>query len=136
MVDILDQSGEKYWFMDEQGSICCGRPLQLAGRVLQAKELMLSNIKLIAASGARTLVHRCARRKRRHVDTIGRDDGQRRRSIRADGGARRNTAAAEGALRARRLAEHRRRQPLPGRRGFAAPVAGSGVRERRRQLQS
>jgi Fe-S oxidoreductase len=59
MIDILKEAEINYWFMDETDSICCGRPLMLAGKEAQARELMLKNKALINASGAKTLVTSC-----------------------------------------------------------------------------
>jgi Fe-S oxidoreductase len=59
MKEILKASGEHFWFMDEAGSVCCGRPMMLAGKVSQARELMAKNKAMIEASGARILVTSC-----------------------------------------------------------------------------
>jgi Fe-S oxidoreductase len=59
MVKILDASGVKYRFMDEQGGVCCGRPLMLAGQDREARELINYNSQLIWKSGAHTLVTSC-----------------------------------------------------------------------------
>jgi hypothetical protein len=31
MKKIFENTGVNYWFMDEEGGICCGRPMMLAG---------------------------------------------------------------------------------------------------------
>jgi Fe-S oxidoreductase len=59
MITILKASGEKFWFMDEAAGICCGRPLILAGKEMQARELIAKNKSLIIGSGAKTLVTSC-----------------------------------------------------------------------------
>jgi Fe-S oxidoreductase len=59
MVSIFKKVGINYWFMDEFGSICCGRPLLLAGKRDEAQKLMLKNKQLIARSGAKALVTNC-----------------------------------------------------------------------------
>ena len=59
MTDILKEADVNYWFMDETDSICCGRPMMLAGKEAQARELMQKNSALIKASGAKTLVTSC-----------------------------------------------------------------------------
>ncbi len=59
MVKILDHSGDNYRFMDADGTICCGRPLMLAGKPEEARELMLRNKHEIESSGAKTLVTSC-----------------------------------------------------------------------------
>jgi len=59
MVKILDASGVNYKFIDEQGGVCCGRPLMLAGMDKEARELINYNSQLIWKSGAHTLVTSC-----------------------------------------------------------------------------
>jgi Fe-S oxidoreductase len=59
MIEILDTAKVKYKFMDEDKSICCGRPLLLAGKKEQALELVEKNKKIIAQSGAKLLVTSC-----------------------------------------------------------------------------
>lgn len=59
MVDILKTASVNFRFLDEDGSICCGRPLMLAGKVEQARELMEKNKKMIEDSGAKVLVTSC-----------------------------------------------------------------------------
>ena len=59
MVTLLKASGESFWFMDEASGICCGRPLMLAGKENQARELILENKLMIQASGAKMLVTSC-----------------------------------------------------------------------------
>lgn len=59
MLKILAASGEKFSFMDEDGSVCCGRPLLLAGLHEAAAELIQKNTHLIINSGAKTFVTSC-----------------------------------------------------------------------------
>jgi Fe-S oxidoreductase len=59
MVKILDASGVNYNFIDKNGSVCCGRPLMLAGQDKEARELINFNSQLIWKSGAHTLVTSC-----------------------------------------------------------------------------
>jgi Fe-S oxidoreductase len=59
MVRILDVSGLNYSFMDEQGGVCCGRPLMLAGQDKEARELINYNSQLIWKSGAHIVVTSC-----------------------------------------------------------------------------
>jgi Fe-S oxidoreductase len=59
MIKILDASGLKYNFIDEQGGVCCGRPLMLAGQDKEARELINYNSQMIWKSGAHTLVTSC-----------------------------------------------------------------------------
>lgn len=59
MMRILEASGMKYRFIDEAGGVCCGRPLMLAGRDKEARELINYNSSAIAATGAKMLVTSC-----------------------------------------------------------------------------
>jgi Fe-S oxidoreductase len=59
MLKILEASGVSYNFIDEQGGVCCGRPLMLAGQDKEARELINHNSQLIWRSGAKTLVTSC-----------------------------------------------------------------------------
>jgi Fe-S oxidoreductase len=59
MVKILDASGLNYSFIDDQGGVCCGRPLMLAGQDREARELINYNSQLIWKSGAQTMVTSC-----------------------------------------------------------------------------
>ena len=59
MVKILDHSGVNWKFLDEDGGVCCGRPLMLSGQDKEARELVNYNAQAILKSGARTLVTSC-----------------------------------------------------------------------------
>lgn len=59
MKNILVQAKTNYWFLDEDGGVCCGRPLILAGETDSARQLIDYNRKLIFDSGAKTLVTSC-----------------------------------------------------------------------------
>lgn len=59
MKGIFHKAGVDYLFMDEGGSICCGRPIMLSGKHEQAAELIRSNKEMILRSGAQTLVTSC-----------------------------------------------------------------------------
>jgi Fe-S oxidoreductase len=59
MQKILNAAGEKYYFIDEEGGACCGRPLMLAGQDREARELINFNSGIIWKSGAHTLVTSC-----------------------------------------------------------------------------
>ncbi len=59
MMKILDASGMNYRFLDEDGGVCCGRPLMLAGKDKEARELINYNSEMIRKSGARILVTSC-----------------------------------------------------------------------------
>jgi Fe-S oxidoreductase len=57
---VLQSAGVRYELMDKDGSVCCGRPLMLAGRQEEAQQLIAQNRKLIEESGARILLVSCA----------------------------------------------------------------------------
>jgi Fe-S oxidoreductase len=59
MQKILKAAGENYYFIDEEGGACCGRPLMLAGQDREARELINFNSEIIWKSGAHTLVTSC-----------------------------------------------------------------------------
>jgi len=59
MKKIMESAGVKYRFMDEHGGVCCGRPLMLAGRDKEARELINHNSDIIWKSGAKILVTSC-----------------------------------------------------------------------------
>ncbi len=59
MVKIFEEAKENYEFLDKNGSICCGRPMMLTGKVNEAKSLIDKNTELIKSSGAKRLVLSC-----------------------------------------------------------------------------
>ena len=59
MTKILKASGERFTFIDEEGSICCGRPILLAGARKSADVLMEKNTELFNQTRAKTLVTSC-----------------------------------------------------------------------------
>lgn len=59
MKKIFDLSGVSWEFLDKDGSICCGRPLMLAGQMESARMLIDKNLSIIKSSGAKTLVTSC-----------------------------------------------------------------------------
>jgi Fe-S oxidoreductase len=59
MQKIFRAAGENYYFMDEDGGACCGRPLMLAGQDREARELINFNSEIIWKSGAQALVTSC-----------------------------------------------------------------------------
>ncbi|MFA4851185.1 MAG: (Fe-S)-binding protein [Bacteroidales bacterium] len=59
MEKIFEESATKYYFIDKDGSICCGRPLMVSGEIIKAHRLIEKNRKLIIDSGAKTLVTSC-----------------------------------------------------------------------------
>jgi Fe-S oxidoreductase len=59
MLKIFRAAGENYYFIDEEGGACCGRPLMLAGQDREARELINFNSEIIWKTGAHTLVTSC-----------------------------------------------------------------------------
>jgi Fe-S oxidoreductase len=59
MMKIFRAAGEKVFFMDKDGGVCCARPLMLAGQEKEARELINFNSEVIWKSGAKTLVTSC-----------------------------------------------------------------------------
>ena len=58
-LSVLRKAGVRYEIMDKDGGICCGRPMLMAGRIAQAKEMIEKNTAIIKASGADTLLLSC-----------------------------------------------------------------------------
>ena len=58
-VSILSKAGISYSMMDKDGGICCGRPIFMAGRFDQAKQLVEKNTEIIMNSGADILLLTC-----------------------------------------------------------------------------
>ncbi len=56
---LLRRAGVDYKLMDPDGGLCCGRPLSMAGREEQARELMAKNTEIIRASGCEVLLLSC-----------------------------------------------------------------------------
>ena len=59
MKEIFSIAGVKYWFMDEDKTSCCGRPLMQVGQYEAAKKLIEHNRELILASQVKKLVVSC-----------------------------------------------------------------------------
>jgi len=59
MKKILTKAGINFWFMDEDGSVCCGRPLMMSGNMNAAFKLIENNKYRILHSGANILVTSC-----------------------------------------------------------------------------
>ena len=59
MISVLESAGEDYALMDENGGICCGRPLLMAGRTDAARQLIEKNTEIIKSSGASVLLLSC-----------------------------------------------------------------------------
>jgi Fe-S oxidoreductase len=56
---ILKTAGIDFLFLDEERTICCGRPMMLTGKEQQARQLITSNKELILNSGAKLLITSC-----------------------------------------------------------------------------
>ena len=56
---LLDKAGANWTMMDPDGGICCGRPMQLAGRKEQAREMRRINQEIIKSSGCDVLLLSC-----------------------------------------------------------------------------
>ena len=59
VLGILSKAGINHKFLDENGGICCGRPMLMAGRYEQAEQMIRKNTELIRASGATVLLLSC-----------------------------------------------------------------------------
>ncbi len=56
---IFREAGTDYVFIDKEGGLCCGRPLQMAGQWESARQLVETNKRLIKSTEASTLVTSC-----------------------------------------------------------------------------
>lgn len=59
MESLLKKAGVEYEVMDRDGGICCGRPMWMAGRFEQARQMVSKNTEIIMRSGAKTLLLSC-----------------------------------------------------------------------------
>lgn len=59
MENIFSAAGIDYQFIDHDGSVCCGRPLLMAGKEKQARELVEHNKKMIESTKCKTMVLSC-----------------------------------------------------------------------------
>ena len=59
MESVLKKAGADYELMDKDGGLCCGRPMWMAGRFDQAKQMVEKNTEIIMGSGADTLLLTC-----------------------------------------------------------------------------
>ncbi|MBQ7550115.1 MAG: 4Fe-4S dicluster domain-containing protein [Bacteroidales bacterium] len=59
MKAIFEEVEQKYWFLDEERTICCGRPLMQQGYLEQAAELRRKNSELIKKSKISVLITSC-----------------------------------------------------------------------------
>lgn len=58
-MSLLSKAGIEARMMDPDGGLCCGRPMLLAGRQEQARELIRLNTAIIRSSGCDTLLLTC-----------------------------------------------------------------------------
>ena len=56
---VLDKAGISWTMMDPEGGLCCGRPMMLAGRREQAREMARVNREIIKNSGCDILLLSC-----------------------------------------------------------------------------
>ncbi len=59
MQRIFDAAGEKVWWADKNGGVCCGRPLKLSGEVDSAQKMIDYNKSLFEKHNITTLVTSC-----------------------------------------------------------------------------
>ena len=59
ILTVLKAVGEDFKIMDEDGGICCGRPMLMAGRKDAADQMIRKNTNIIKASGASVLLVSC-----------------------------------------------------------------------------
>jgi len=59
MEQIFASAGEKVWWADRNGGVCCGRPLKLSGEMDAAAQIIEYNRALFGKHGITTLVTSC-----------------------------------------------------------------------------
>ena len=59
LLSLLDKAGVDYEMMDRDGGLCCGRPMWMAGRFDQARQMVEKNSAIIRDSGANVLLLSC-----------------------------------------------------------------------------
>ena len=59
MQRIFEAAGEKVWWADKEGSVCCGRPLKLSGESDSAQKMIDYNKSLFEKHNITTLVTSC-----------------------------------------------------------------------------
>ncbi|MHC1708047.1 MAG: (Fe-S)-binding protein [Bacteroidales bacterium] len=59
MQQIFKKSGVNYLFIDRDGGICCGRPLQMSGQWESARQLIDLNTEMFHQTKAKTLITSC-----------------------------------------------------------------------------
>lgn len=57
--DILTKAGVSFTWLDQDGGLCCGRPMFTAGRINEAKNIVADLEQRILATGARVLLVSC-----------------------------------------------------------------------------
>ena len=59
LTSILKKASVNYEIMDKDGGLCCGRPMWMAGRLDQARQMVEKNRNIIMSSGATILLLSC-----------------------------------------------------------------------------
>ncbi len=59
IISIFEKFSTSYTFIDENGTICCGRPLILAGKYKDAQKLIAKNTEIIEKANVSTLITSC-----------------------------------------------------------------------------
>ncbi len=59
LTSILKKASVNYEIMDKDGGLCCGRPMWMAGRLDQARQMVEKNREIIMSSGATILLLSC-----------------------------------------------------------------------------
>ena len=59
LTSILKKASVNYEIMDKDGGLCCGRPMWMAGRLDQARQMVEKNREIIMSSGASILLLSC-----------------------------------------------------------------------------
>lgn len=59
LTSILKKASVNYEIMDKDGGLCCGRPMWMAGRLDQARQMVEKNREIIISSGATILLLSC-----------------------------------------------------------------------------
>lgn len=59
MLDVFSASGESFVFLDQDGGLCCARPILLSGDIDGACQMIAKNTEKILATGAKKLVCSC-----------------------------------------------------------------------------
>ena len=59
LTSILKKASVNYEIMDKDGGLCCGRPMWMAGRLDQARQMVEKNREIIMSSGASIFLLSC-----------------------------------------------------------------------------